>query len=378
MTVRVRFGALAFLLGTGLFPHRLSAQTQSAQSTDSKSAPDRGTKTALWKFAVSGDSRNCGDVVMPAIAAGATKQKAAFYWHLGDLRNIAAIDEDIAHQPAHLAKPLTMPEYEAIAWDDFVESQMVPFGKLPVYLGIGNHDTIPPKTREEFQVHFAKWLNNPGVRAQRLRDDPKALQPRTYFRWTKRGVDFINMDNATTNQFDQEQMQWFEAALRSDAASARVRTLVVGMHEALPESLSESHSMAQAPTGVTSGRRAYQDMLDFQKTTHKRVYILASHSHYFMDGIFNTPYWRENGGVLPGWIIGTAGAVRYALPVGWETAAHAAATNVYGFLSGSVRADGSIDFAFEQLEEKDIPQAIVAKYSPEFVHWCFAENSQAH
>ena len=29
-----------------------------------------------WKFAVSGDSRNCGDVVMPAIAAG-VKQSGA-------------------------------------------------------------------------------------------------------------------------------------------------------------------------------------------------------------------------------------------------------------------------------------------------------------
>src|SRR5260370_10475828 len=41
-----------------------------------------------WSFAVSGDSRNCGDVVMPAIAADAIKHNVAFYWHLGHLRAI--------------------------------------------------------------------------------------------------------------------------------------------------------------------------------------------------------------------------------------------------------------------------------------------------
>ena len=31
-----------------------------------------------WRFAVAGDSRNCGDVVMPAIAAGVKTDRAAF------------------------------------------------------------------------------------------------------------------------------------------------------------------------------------------------------------------------------------------------------------------------------------------------------------
>jgi hypothetical protein len=46
------------------------------------------SSTPAFKFAVSGDSRNCGDVVMPAIAAGARKNSANFYWHLGDMRAI--------------------------------------------------------------------------------------------------------------------------------------------------------------------------------------------------------------------------------------------------------------------------------------------------
>src|SRR6266849_1075015 len=50
-----------------------------------------------WRFIVSGDSRNCGDVVMPAIAAHSLERyQPSFYWHLGDLRAIYKIDEDMA------------------------------------------------------------------------------------------------------------------------------------------------------------------------------------------------------------------------------------------------------------------------------------------
>jgi hypothetical protein len=95
-----------------------------------------------------------------------------------------------------------------------------------------------------------------------------------------------------------------------------------------------------------------------------------------MDGIFNTPYWKQNGGVLPGWIVGTAGAVRYALPPNTSDA-HGALVNVYGSLVGSVQANGEISFVFQQLAEKDIPEAVTTSYGHDFVHWCFAENTQA-
>jgi hypothetical protein len=134
--------------------------------------------------------------------------------------------------------------------------------------------------------------------------------------------------------------------------------------------------MAETGDGVTSGRRVYTDLLRAQNEFHKRVYVLASHSHYFMDGIFNTDYWRANGGVLPGWIVGTAGALRYALPPDSKNA-RAAETNVYGFLLGTVRGNGEITFTFEKLSESNVPQAVLDRYTPEFVHWCFAENSEA-
>src|SRR5208282_6044685 len=117
-------------------------------------------------------------------------------------------------------------------------------------------------------------------------------------------------------------------------------------------------------------------LLKAQNEGHKHVYVLASHSHYYMDGIFDTDYWRTHGGVLPGWIIGTAGAVRYALPPE-ATAARVAKTNVYGFLVGTVSPDGETQFDFHEVNEADVPSTVVNRYAPEFVHWCFAENSEA-
>jgi hypothetical protein len=348
-----------------------AADSAPAQS----SAP--ASSNATWTFAVSGDSRNCGDVVMPGIAAGVKQTGAAFYWHLGDFRAIYNFDEDMQHQPQYIAKPLTISQYLSVAWDDFIEKLIVPFGDTPVFLGIGNHDTIPPKTREQFLIQFADWLDQPVLQKQRLSDDPRAHKIATYFHWIQSNVAFINLDNATPDQFDPQQISWFEKTLQLDLANPQIHTIVVAMHEALPDSISENHAMDQFAAGIESGRRVYADLLKAQNDAHKRIYVLASHSHYFMDGIFNTAYWRAHGGVLPGWIIGTAGAVRYALPPE-KVDAKAAATNVYGFLLGAVQPTGEINFAFHQLDESDVASTVVETYKPEFVHWCFAENSASH
>jgi hypothetical protein len=335
--------------------------------------PSGGT----WRFVVSGDSRNCGDVVMPGIAETAKKNQAAFYWHLGDLRAIYAIDEDIQHQPEHLSRPLTMEEYESIAWQDYIDSQIAPFGSIPFFVGIGNHETIAPqKTREGFLLQFADWLDSPVLRAQRLKDYPGDHLLRTYYHWIDRGVAFYYLDNATAEQFDPTQIAWFEHALEKDLANPAVTTIVAGMHKALSESISVGHSMNESPAGTDSGRRVYTDLLRAQNDGHKRVYVLQSHSHFYMDGIFNTDYWKQHGGVLPGWIVGTAGAVRYPLPPK-SSDAHGALQNVYGSLVATVQPNGEINFEFEKLTETDVPAAVTARYGKDFVHWCFAENSQA-
>src|SRR5882672_2273759 len=76
------------------FGYIASAQTGPG-SNDKSNEKDKSE----WSFVVSGDSRNCGNVVMPAIAAGAEKNGAVFYWHLGDLRAIYTTDEDYQHEP---------------------------------------------------------------------------------------------------------------------------------------------------------------------------------------------------------------------------------------------------------------------------------------
>ncbi|HTR48696.1 MAG TPA: metallophosphoesterase [Verrucomicrobiae bacterium] len=374
MKRRAQFLFAAVLAFCGAFPAALHAQASNPGPAHS-SPP----VTKPWRFAVSGDSRNCGDVVMPAIAAAVRQSGASFYWHLGDFRKMSSADEDIQNQPAHLGKSLATPEYVSLAWQDFLANQIEPFGNLPVYLARGNHETVQPKTRADYLATFGKWLDTPGLRAQRLLDDPAALNPQPYYHWIAKGVDFITLDNAGQHQFDPEQVAWFEKTLQRDFANRKVRTMVVGMHEALPESISKGHSMNESEGGTESGRRVYADLLHAQNEHHKRIYVLASHSHYFMDGIFNTEYWRAHGGVLPGWIVGTAGAERYKLPPESESkGANAKQTDVYGFLLGAVDPLGRIQFDFHQLSEQDLRSAAGARYAPEFVDWCFAKNSQAH
>src|SRR5579871_1912011 len=193
----------------------------------------------IWHFVASGDSRNCGDVVMPGIAETARRNQAAFYWHLGDLRLTTGFDEDISHEPEHVAKPLTVAEYEKIEWPDYIESQIKPFGSIPFFLGIGNHETVPPlKTREDFVLQFADWLDSPVLREQRLKDDPTDFRMKTYFHWIDRGVAFYYLDSATADQFDATQLKWFERLLAKDLANPEIKTIVTGMHKALPESIS--------------------------------------------------------------------------------------------------------------------------------------------
>jgi hypothetical protein len=330
--------------------------------------------TPDWKFAVSGDSRNCGDVVMPSIAAGAVKNGAAFYWHLGDLRAIYGVDEDYQNSPEHRGKTIPKDEYLKDAWDDFIQHQIGAFGSMPVFVGIGNHETTPPKTRDEFASKFAQWLDSATLKKQRLADDPQATTPTTYFHWIQGGVDFIYLDNATLDQFSPKQVTWLEGVLERATANPDVHALVVGMHAALPDSVAFGHSMSDWLVGVESGRRVYTDLLDFKKKTKKNVYLLASHSHFYINGIFNSEYWATHGGELPGWIVGTAGAVRYALPPDAGRAKEAR-TKVYGYLLGTVHHDGKIDFKFEEIKKSDTTAAVSSRYTPQFVDFCFDKNT---
>jgi hypothetical protein len=329
-------------------------------------------QAASWSFAVSGDSRNCGNVVMPAIAAGVIRKHSAFYWHLGDLRAIYAPDEDYQHEPEHRGQPLDKAQYLKAAWDDYIQNQLSFFHHMPVFVGIGNHELIRPKTREEFITQFGRWLDSPALQKQRLADQSQDVK--TYYHWIQGGVDFIYLDNASPEQFDSVQMAWFDDVLRRATVNSDVRAVVVGMHEALPDSLAASHSMNDFPVATASGREAYTALVHFREQTQKHVYILASHSHFYMSGIFDSDYWRAHGGVLPGWIIGTGGAMRYPLPPD-ASRAQEAREKVYGYLLAKVHPDGSIDFNFREVTRKDVPHAVSKRYTPQFADYCFNENA---
>jgi hypothetical protein len=353
-----------------------------------------GQPSEAWRFVVSGDSRNCGDVVMPAIAAGAKKDGAKFYWHLGDLRAIYDFDQDIKRIAERPQKPLRISGYHGLAWDDFIENQIVPFEAkdIPFYVGIGNHEVIPPKTREQFVIQFADWLDAPVLRNQRLEDNRKLQeelrkekreddrksnrndrQLKTYYHWKQGVVDFIYLDNASPEQFDDEQLNWFKRVLKNDGDDQSILTVVVGMHKALPWSVSCDHSMNESGEGQRSGEKVYEALLDLQKR-NKKVYVLASHSHYVMSDIFQTDHWKNN--VLDGWIVGTAGAERYPLPKAAVPAN--SRTNVYGYLLGTVDLKGKIRFDFTELKPGDIPKEVKERYTESWINEaCFAGNRRA-
>ena len=343
----------------------LFAASLSVMAQDSPARP--------WKFAVSGDSRNCGDIVMPAIADGVRKSGAAFYWHLGDFRAIYDFDEDMAPPASlHLNYPhLNIISYLQKAWPDFIEHQLKPFGGLEIFLGIGNHEAIFPETHEGYLKQFDAYLNTARLREQR-EHDKDAGGPRSYFHWVMNGIDFISLDNAYGNAFDKAQMEWIRARLESDRTSRSIGTIVVGMHEALPGSKGMSHSMCDSPAGIESGREVYTRLWDLQQAG-KKVYVLASHSHFVMDDVYRTPYWSDH--VLPGWIVGTAGAVRYRLPPG-QHGSTIARTDVYGYLLATVQPDGSIQFEFKEISLNDLRVANAGKTPDPLVNWCVAENKE--
>jgi hypothetical protein len=183
-------------------------------------------------------------------------------------------------------------------------------------------------------------------------------------------MDFISLDNASGNTFDPAQMTWIRTRLAEDQKSKAITSVVVGMHEALPGSKGLSHSMCDAPSGIERGREIY-NLLWSLRQSGKKVYLLASHSHFVMDDVYNTPYWKDK--VLPGWIVGTAGAVRYRLPPGVPTAS-VSRTDVYGYLLATVMSDGTIQFEFKEVSLADAKLANAVRAPDSLTEWCYAEN----
>jgi len=327
---------------------------------------------SLWTFAVSGDSRNCGDFVMPAIAAKVKAENDAFYWHLGDFRWMSQPDQDmVAMRPT--GGQITLLDYQQMAWDDFLSHQMAPFGSTPVFLGRGNHENVPPMTRAGYVTKFSGFLNRPEIAAQRQTDGSSAAPVGPWYHWVQGSVDFITLDNASQEEFSVAQMRWLRSVLDHDLApNSGIRAIVAGMHEALAHSTGAEHAMDDWALGEHTGELVYTWFYDAQ-AAGKFVYLIASHSHYYSPNIFNTAYWKQYGPrVVPGMIIGGAGAYRYPLP---KSADPSARTHVYGYVHGAVKADGSIDFSFRELTEDDLNSVRWPNAPLAAVHECFIHNA---
>jgi len=366
--------------------HRDHGRLKSLQEHEPAVAVTDPLPNGSWRFIVSGDSRNCGDVVMPAIAAHSARFTPSFYWHLGDLRAIYKIDEDMAFAAAKQGQVLACENYERLAWSDFITNQIAPFSPVSFYLGIGNHEVIPPKNEDAFSRQFADWLDLPTLQQQRQLDKEQPPAHETYYHWIQGGVDFIYLDNAA-NFFSDDQVKWLRHHLDSAKTDAATKSVVVGMHEALPDSLANSHSMGDkgpGSPGSLSGGQAYQALEDFRDHARnadgslKPVYVLASHSHFYMENIFNSSKLTSDKTgkkkvPLPGWIVGTAGAERYKLP---DNPPPKSLTDVYGYLLATVAPSGSIQFEFKEVHQSDIPEWVRRRYPETFIPWCFERNSK--
>ena len=100
------------------------------------------------------------------------------------------------------------------------------------------------------------------------------------------------------------------------------------------------HAMDATCAGMCSGQQAYDLLFRAQNLAgppekQKHVYVLASHSHFFLENIYDTP--EHRGQVLPGWIIGTAGAQQYR------------ETIQYGYTRMDVLPDGTVTATFREV-----------------------------
>lgn len=361
----------------------------SAGRPDGDPTPDvnaAGPHAGSWYFAVSGDSRDCGDLLMPKIARHLADHQAqtpaSFYWHLGDFRALYRVDCDMGKRELPTFRclprdtspdqtPAMLKRYLAGAWDDFKKEQVSPFeaAGIPIFLGIGNHELANGKTRADYRDAFGRWLKHDWIQAQRAADRKKGIESLdgdTFYHFVKNGVDFIYLDNAANNAFQPEEVSWLSRVLAADAADNSVKTIIVGMHQALPGSTSSNHAMDDGECAdVCVARRVYDSLYAAQKPSGpaskpKNVYVFASHSHYIQKNVYDTD--AHKGRVVTGWIVGTAGAEQY----------HVSAQDIlYGYLLVEVRPDGTVGAEFKEVTRGDPP---VPPGSNGLADFCFGGN----
>ena len=359
------FGVAATLAGGKVAPARQGVQ----QSTPSG---------ASWRFAVSGDSRNCGDVVMPAIAAGVARDQAAFYWHLGDFRAIYTFDEDIEHQPEHLGKPLTISDYENLAWQDFIDSQLAPFGKLPVFLAMGNHEAVPPKTRERASAAVCRLAEHAGDRAPAIAG--RSARPSH--------EDLLPLDRARrgvlhAGQRHARPVRPRPVALVRARAGARLRRSQRGHDRGRhARGLAGQHRRVAQHAGFSGGNRERAARLCRLAAGAERGAQTRVRSRQPLAFLSWTAFSTRNtcgrtGACCPDGSSGRPGRCATFCRPTPKTPTRRKPTCT-AICSPPSQPSGEIHFDFKKLAESDLQAAVGKRYQADFVHWCFAQNTEAH
>ena len=371
-------GLLALAAAAGLALAPAASAAPAAPVAGGPPPPETAPAKVVWSFALSGDSRDCGDLVMPKIAAAVAAEEAPgidLFWHLGDLRRMYDIDCDILKRtdPAYDCKgrPIAglpdqaMGDYLNAAWGDAADRQLKPFGKTPVLLGIGNHELMG-RTRDDFRGAFQPWLTQKLLHVQRGIDAGRGIyttEGDTSYHVVVKGVDLIYLDNADEKAFTAQQLLWLSRILAEDAKNASVKTIVVGLHAALPSSTWRGHAMDSSCQGICSGRQAYDLLFRARRLSgppekRKHVYVFSSHSHLYAENVYDTP--EHAGQVLRGWIVGTAGAQQYSDVIS------------YGYVRVDVNADGTITPRYRPVT-RTAPPATGPSEEP-LVDFCFKDN----
>ena len=131
--------------------------------------------------------------------------------------------------------------------------------------------------------------------------------------------------------------------------------------------------MSESPRGDKSGREAYEALWHAHDAAHKHVYVLASHSHYYMDNIFETADWKDK--VLP-----AGSSAQPALnAISYRPKLRPRNTPRPMFMATSIATvapDGAASFQFQRLSLDDL-HAINGSRIPEpLVRWCYENNHQ--
>jgi len=123
----------------------------------SRSKPAGGT----WRFVVSGDSRNCGDVVMPGLRERRRK-----------IRPVLLAFGRICGPSTLSTKTSNTAEYRETAIDcglrkhcvaDFIDSQIAPFGSIPFFVALGITRRFRPEDSRRLSSAVCRLADTPCV-----------------------------------------------------------------------------------------------------------------------------------------------------------------------------------------------------------------------